>query len=207
MELRRRSVLMMTAPAVGAFLVGALFAGGMYPNTTDKFSEGLAATGYVTISVVRDGNEIYHFEDHNQITEGGIDFIIDQISGTPSATESAQWIGLTTTNITPDDDDTSLDSEITSGGLERAQGTLTYTSGANDDITEYEISATFTASGTHTAVQGAGLFTADVTGTPGAGGDDGTMVAINEFSSVNLAADDELTITWTIDLGVTGLDA
>jgi hypothetical protein len=190
---------MMSAPAVGAFLLGAILLGGIISNTTDKLGEGLGATGYVVVSVVRDGNEIYHYEDHNQITEAGIDFIVDQVSGTPSNTESAQYIGLTTTAITPDDDDTSLSGEITTNGLQRAQGTLTYTSGTDDNGASFTVSRTFTASGSFTGVQGAGLFTDATVGSD-------TMVAVNTFSSVNLASGDQLTITWTIDLGVTGLD-
>jgi hypothetical protein len=205
MELRKSSILMMSAPAVGAFLLSAVLFGGIVSNTTDKFSESLGTTGYVVISVVRDGNEIYHFEDHNAITEEGVDFIIDQISGTPSNTVSAQYIGLTTTDITPDDDLAStgdLPGEITTNGLERAQGTVggyTFTPNNNDDDDNYTVSVTFTATNTHTAVQGAGLFTDDTVGSD-------TLVAINEFSSVNLANGDQLTITWTIDLGA-GLDA
>jgi hypothetical protein len=206
MEWNKRSVLMMSAPAVAAFLIGAILPVGAFLNTTDQFSEQLAPTGYVTVSQVRNGVEIFHYEDHNAITETGVDFIIQQVSGTPSDTESAQWIALTTTDITPDDDLSSLAGEITSGGLDRTQGTLSYTPTAADDDDNYTVSVTFTATGSHSAVQGAGLFTLDVTGTPGAGDDDGTMVAVNEFSSVNLANGDQLTITWTVDLGA-GLDA
>ncbi|HEU4605154.1 MAG TPA: hypothetical protein VFS46_02830 [Nitrososphaera sp.] len=202
MEIRKNSVLMLSAPAVAAVLMGAMLVGGMLPNTTDKFSEGLAATGYVTISVVRDGNEIYHYEDHNQITETGIDFIVQQIAGSPSATATAQWIALSdvsTGTTAIDDDDATLTGELdNTNGLGRSQGALAYTSGTDDNNAEFTISETFTATNAgDTNVQRAGLFTAS-TG--------GTMVAENSFSSVNLAAGDQLTITWTIDLGVTGLD-
>jgi hypothetical protein len=196
METRKRSVLMMGAPAVVAFLIGAIVTGGPLLNTDNQFSEALKPTGYVTISVVRDGNEIYHYEDHNAITEAGVDFIADQISDSPG-TAPAQFIGLTTTDITPDDDDTSLSGEITNGGLERAAGTFGGISfGVADNDDNYTISRTFIANTTHTAVQGAGLFTDATVGSD-------TMVAINEFSSVNLANGDQLTITWTIDLGLT----
>jgi hypothetical protein len=197
MELRKRSVLMMGGPAVMAFLLGAILTGEPLLNTDNQFSEALRPTGYVTVSVVREGNEIYHYEDHNAITEAGVDFIADQISDSPSSSVSAQFIGLTTTDITPDDDDTSLSGEITSGGLERAAGTFGGLSvGVADNDDNYTITKTFTASATHTAVQGAGLFTDATVGSD-------TMVAINEFSSVNLASGDQLTITWTIDLGLT----
>jgi hypothetical protein len=196
MEMQNHSVLMLSAPAIAAVLVGVMLAGGMVPNTTDKFSEGFQATGYVTVSQVRNGVEIFHYEDHNAITETGIDFIVDQISDSAAATP-AQFIGLTSTDITPDDDDTTLSGEIDTGGqLDRKAGTFGgYTYGATDDDDNYTISATFNSDGTYNNVQGAGMFT-DVT--PGAD----TMVAINEFAPVNLANGDTLTITWTIDLGL-----
>ena len=202
MEIRKRSVLMMAGPAIAAFLLGALVTSGPLLNSTNQFSEALKTTGYVTISVARDGQEIYHYEDHNEITEGGVDFIVDQISDSPSATAIAKYIALSTTassggNLV-DDDNTSLVGEITTGGLQRALGTFGgYTYGVDDNDDNYTISATFTASGTHTGVQRAGLFTASSAG---------TMVAENTFSSVNLASGDQLTITWTIDLGLTNLD-
>jgi hypothetical protein len=188
---------MMSAPAVAAFLIGAILPVGAFLNTTDQFSEQLAPTGYVTVSQVRNGVEIFHFEDHNAITETGVDFIVDQLSDSPG-TAPAQFIGLTSTDITPDDDNTSLAGEIdTAGGLDRKAGTFGgYTATTTDNDDNYTITATFTADTTYNAVQGAGLFT-DVT--PGSD----TMVAINEFSSVNLANGDQLTITWTIDLGLT----
>jgi hypothetical protein len=196
---------MMAAPAVVAFLLGAILTSGPLLNTTNKFGEQLKPTGYVTVSLVRDGNEIYHYEDHNAMTEEGVDFIIDQISDTPSATSIAKYIGLTSTDITPDDDLAvagTLTGEITTGGLARAAGTFggyTFGGNNNDNDDDYTVSVTFTASASHTAVQGAGLFTDATVGSD-------TLVAINEFSSVNLASGDQLTITWTIDLGA-GLDA
>lgn len=198
MEMRKRSFLMMAGPTLVAFLLGAILTSGPLLNTTNQFSEGLKPTGYVTVSLVRDGNEIYHYEDHNAITEAGVDYIVEWISDTPDdTTQRAVFIGLTSTDITPDDDDTSLTGEITTGGLGRATGTFGgYTYGATDNDDNYTISATFTASASHTAVQGAGLFTDGTVG-----GD--TMVAVNEFSSVNLSSGDQLTITWTIDLGLT----
>jgi hypothetical protein len=201
MELRKRSVLMMAGPSVVAFLIGAILTSGPLLNTTNQFSEAMGATGYVTVSIVRDGNEIYHYEDHNVITETGVDFIVDQISDSPSATPVARYIALSTTgtsgggSVAVDDDNTSLAGEITTGGLERALGTFGgYTAATADNDDSYTVSATFTAGATHTAVQRAGLFTASSAG---------TMVAENTFSSVNLASGDQLTITWTIDLGLT----
>jgi hypothetical protein len=197
---------MLAGPAVAAFLLGALLTSGPLLNTTNQFSEALQPTGYVTISVVRDGNEIYHYEDHNLITNAGRNFIAAELGGT-GTTNEATFIGLSTNSKATALTDTCISTtdggttsaEITSGGLARAAGAYAHTT----DTDNWTISNTFVASASHTAVQRAGLFTAAVGGADTcAGGDDGTMVAGNSFSSVNLANGDQLTITWTIDLGL-----
>ncbi|HEV8404791.1 MAG TPA: hypothetical protein VGQ13_02680, partial [Nitrososphaera sp.] len=79
--------------------------------------------------------------------------------------------------------------EITTFGLQRALGAYSHTVGTDN----WTISKTFTATGSLTAVQKAGLFTAN---------SGPIMMAENTFASVNLANGDQLTITWTIDLGL-----
>ena len=193
--MEKKSVLMGAVPgvALAIFLVLAVPGSALVSNsTTDNFP----VHGYVTVSVLRDGNEIYHHEDHNLITDAGKDFIRGQIGATSGiGTNGANYIALTTNSDAPDEGDTALASEITSGGLSRSQGAY-----AEVSTDQFTITETFTATATHTAVQKAGLFTAAVTGTPGAGGDDGIMMAENTFTSVSLANNDQLTITWTITL-------
>ena len=190
MNTNKRGILMMSAPAVAAVLMAAMLVGATIPNATDKFSESLGATGYVVISVVRDGNEIYHYEDHNLITNAGRNFIAQELGDSANAgTAAAEYIAVSTNVDAPAATDTTLTGEIASGGLERAQGTFAHVA----DTDSWTISNTFTASAGHTAVQKAGLFTA---------ASSGTMMAENTFSSVNLASGDQLTITWTIDLGL-----
>ncbi len=190
MEIRKRSVLMLTTPAFAALLFGALLLGGTLPNATDKFSETMKPTGYVTVSVVRDGNEIYHNEEHNLITNAGMDFIAVQLGETSGlGTNGANYIALSTDATAPAATDTTLTGEASTNGLARAQGAYAHTAGTDN----WTISKTFTATGSFTAVQKAGLFTAN---------SGGTMMAENTFASVNLANGDQLTITWTIDLGL-----
>ena len=190
MEIRNRSVLAMTAPAFAAILVGSLLLGGTFPNTTDKFGETMKPTGYVTVSVVRDGSEIYHNEQHNLITSAGMDFIAVQLGQTSGlGTNGANYIALSSDGTAPSAADTTLAGEIATNGLTRAQGAYAHTAGTDN----WTISKTFTATGSFTSVQKAGLFTASSSG---------TMMAENTFASVNLANGDQLTITWTIDLGL-----
>lgn len=159
---------------------------------TQVTTDSIGPHGYVTVSVVREGQEIYRHEDHNDITVDGFDFIAQQISSTSISTAGANYIALTETDITPatlaGSAGAVLTDEIADGnGLNRAQGTYAHT----EDTTSFTISNTFEADANYTDVQGAGLFTA-------ASG--GTMVAVNEFTPVSLADGDQLTITWTITL-------
>lgn len=184
--MEKKNVLMGAVPgvALAVLMVFAIPGAAIVSNvTTDSFP----VHGYVTVSVLRGGQEIYHHEDHNLITNAGKDFISAQLGSTSAASNGANYIALSTNTAAPAATDTTLTGEITSGGLERSQGTYAHTNGQST----FTVSKTFTASATHTAVQKAGLFTA-ATG--------GTMMAENTFTSVSLASGDQLTITWTITL-------
>lgn len=196
MEKTNRSIMLAAPAAVVAFML-AFAVPGTALLGTQSTTDSVGPHGYVTVSVIRDGQEVYHHEDHNLITNAGKDFISAQIGSTSPGGNGANFIALSTTAVTPAAGDTALAGEITTGGLSRGTaGTYAHTNGQST----FTVSKTFTASATHTNVQSAGLFTAAVTGTPGAGGDDGTMMAENTFTSVTLQNNDQLTITWTITL-------
>jgi hypothetical protein len=169
------AVLLVTA-VPGSALVGSQV-------TTDS----LSPHGYVTVSVTRDGQEIYKHEDHNLITNAGKDFISAQLGSTSAATNGANYIALSSNTAAPAVTDTTLTGEITTDGLERAQGTYAHETGTST----FTVTRTFTASDAHADVQKAGLFTA---------ASSGTMMAENTFTAVSLASGDQLTITWTITL-------
>jgi hypothetical protein len=177
------AVLLVTA-VPGSALVGSQV-------TTD----GLSPHGYVTVSVTRDGQEIYKHEDHNVITTAGLDFIRGQIGSTSAATNGANYIALSTNAEGASAAHTVLAGEITTGGLERSQGAY-----AEVSTNQFTITKTFAATAGHSNVQLAGLFTGPVVGTPGENDDDGIMMAENIFTAVTLANGDQLTITWTITL-------
>ncbi|AIC14278.1 phage tail fiber protein [Nitrososphaera viennensis] len=184
-----KSLLMGAVPGIAlAALMVFVIPSSALVGAQNVTTDGLTPHGYVVVSVTRDGQEIYHSEDHNLITNAGKDFIAQQIgASTGLASEGAHYIALTTDGTAPAATDTTLASEITSGGLARASGTYAHTSGTNT----FTVSNTFTASATHTNVQKAGLFTAS---------SGGTMMAENTFTAVSLASGDQLTITWTITL-------
>jgi hypothetical protein len=187
MEKFDRGIIMIAAPAAIAALVLGLFAPGTALLGTQATTDSVGPHGYVVVTVTRDGNEIYRHEEHNLITNAGKDFISAQIGSTAPGSNGANYIALTTTSLNLAASDTTLAGEITSGGLARAQGTYAHTNGQNT----FTVTKTFTASQAFTNVQGAGLFTASSTG---------TMMAENTFTSVSLANNDQLTITWTITL-------
>lgn len=127
-------------------------------------------------------------EVHNLLTDDGRDFLHQQgYETTGLGTNGANYIALTSDTGTPAVTDTTLASEITTGGLARAQGTVAHTTGATTTTIQY----TFTATATHSAVQKSGLFTAASAG---------IMVHEASFMSVNLQSNDQLQITWTITL-------
>jgi hypothetical protein len=182
-----KSLLMGTVPgvALAVFLVFAVPGSALVGSQVTTDSVG--AHGYVTVSVMRDGQEIYHHEDHNLITDAGKDSISAQIGSTSPGANGANYIALSSSTATPAAGDTTLASEITTGGLARSQGDYAHTNGEDT----FTVTETFTASASHTDVRLAGLFTAS---------SGGTMMAENTFTSVSLANGDQLTITWTITL-------
>jgi hypothetical protein len=173
------------AMVLGVLVSTAAFTSGFYAGTS--VSDGFKVTGWVTIEVVRNGEVIFHEENHNLITTAGKDFISAQLGSTSPGTNGANYIALTTDATAPAAGDTTLTGEITTGGLARAIGTYSHTAGTNT----YQVQKQFTASASFTAVQKAGLFTAVTVG---------TMMAENTFSSVNLISGDQITITWTITI-------
>lgn len=127
-------------------------------------------------------------EIHNLLTDAGRDFLhLNGYETTGLGTNGGNYVALTDNSDAPADGDTTLASEITTGGLGRSQGGVAHTPGENTST----VSKTFTATAAHTAVQKSGLFTASTAG---------TLVHEAVFSSVNLQNNDQLAVTWTITL-------
>lgn len=154
--------------------------------------DGMNIHGYVTIikNAGTDTEEIICKDKHNLLTNSGRDWMHTQVyTNTAAGDRGAGYIALTTDTATPAATDTTLTSEITTGGLERADATTkTHSSGTNSTTLQH----TFTSSATHTAVIKAALFNA---------ASSGTMAHINTFTSVTLQSADTLQVTWTLTLG------
>jgi len=137
----------------------------------------------------RPDEEVLCWKKRNLLTNGGRDKAHNQIyTNTSAGARGAGFIAVTTDSTAPADADTTLTSEITTGGLARADAsTKTHTSNTNTTT----ISHTFTASATHTNVQKAALFDASSSG---------TMYHENTFTATTLQSSDTLTVTWTLTL-------
>ena len=157
-----------------------------------SMEDSMNIKGYVTVikNAGMDNEEIICMNKPNLLTNAGRDWMHAQVyTNTAAGERAAGYIALTTDTTSPAAGDTTLTSEITTGGLERADASAkTHSSGTNSTV----IQNTFTASATHTAVVKAALFNAASAG---------TMAHENTFTSVTLQSSDTLQVTWTVTLG------
>ena len=124
-------------------------------------------------------------ETHNLLTNIGKEFIEDQL--TNPSTNTTKYISLSTGATDCSESATVLANEITTAGLARAEGTVTDSGTGN-----FTVEKTFIATGSVSDVQVAGLHWYS-------SGDDNLFACAN-FTAVNLEANDELTIKWTVSI-------
>ena len=148
--------------------------------------------GYVTVikNAGKPDEQVLCKDKHNLLTTDGRDFFHAQVyTNTSAGTRAANFIALTTDSSGADAGDTTLPSEITTGGLARGLAdTITH----NNDSNVTTLVKTFTATATHTAVQMSGTFNA----ASGA-----TLAHEATFTAVTLVSSDTLQVTWTLTLG------
>ena len=127
----------------------------------------------------------------NLLTDNGRDYAIAQCyTNTSAGGVGMNFIALTVNTAAASASSTLLTGEITTNGLERALATtISHSSGTNSTT----LAKTFTASGTHTAVQMSGTFNQLAVG--------GTIGHEAIFTPVTLASSDTLSVTWTLTLG------
>jgi len=140
-----------------------------------------------------DGTVFYDNEIHNLRTTGGADWQASAMGNTSAPPATVNYIALTNDSTAPAAGDCAagsstctLASEITTNGCARAQGTYAHTNAT----ATWTVSHTWTATASQ-SVQKAGMFNASSSG---------TMVFEAQFTQVNLANTDTLTITWTISI-------
>ena len=148
--------------------------------------------GFVTMikNEGRADEQILCKDKPNLLTDDGRDYAIAQFyTNTSAGGVGENFIALTSDSTGADAGDTTLPGEISTGGLGRAIATtITHT----DDTNTTTLVKTFTASGTHTAVQMSGTFNAA----------SGAILAHEAvFTAVTLVSSDTLQVTWTLTLG------
>ena len=133
-------------------------------------------------------------EAWNLITNAGRVQLHTQSYGTTGLLSNGfNWIALSNDATAPAAGDTTLASELTGSGLDRAQGTVTLPTGSGNQTT---IAKTFTyTGGSSQGIQKTALFT--VAGPPPAG----VMNHEISFTQRTLVTSDTLTLTFTITLG------
>ena len=142
--------------------------------------DGLKATGTLDI-VVRgpDGNIKDEKKVENLIVDTGLDYIASRMSGTSESVMSHMAVGTGSTAAAAAD---------TALGTELNRQSLTSTTVTDNAIAYVGSYAAGTATGSLTE---AGIFNASSAG---------TMLCRTVFGTVTKAADDSMTITWTISV-------
>jgi hypothetical protein len=196
--------------ALGAFTIGAAGTA-TASSATSLTTSGLTASalvGQIIVAQPSSGNMVFGVCTANTTTVITVDqwYTAAGATGgsTPSSTSNwiavcgnapAQFMGLSSSNTAPAATDTTLGSEITTGGggLVRAAATYAHTTGA----TTYTLTKTFTANGSDTlpvTVYKIGIFDA---ATNAAGGTMLFETSLNASATLS-ASGDQLTVTDTV---------
>lgn len=155
-----------------------------------KMSDDVQPQGRITLTHRdSDGNikNVKHIK--NVVTDSGKAGVAKRIAETETTTPY-DWIAIGTDSTSASSSDTSLGSEITSGGGSRTQDgtTTTETTSVTDDTAVVDVTFDFTSS---FGVEESGLFDAS---------SGGTMLARQTFSTINVSNGDSLTVTWKIQV-------
>jgi hypothetical protein len=148
---------------------------------------GADPAGHVSVKAYRDGELFYEFDDHNLITTIGSTHIRDFMGWNNQSNIASIHLSLSNDGA-PQTSWTQLPGEITISGLTRQTGAQLAV-----NATAYSVSYTWTAS--------AGA-TVDCTGLhwSAAGDSNNNLLAAAQISSVSLQANDQLQVTWTVNI-------
>jgi hypothetical protein len=168
-----------------------VFAIGVYVGREQPSFEAASGSdpaGHVSVKVWREGEIVYEYDTHNLITTIGSTQIRDFLGWTNHTNQPCSYLSLSN-DATPLTSWTRLTNEIDVGvGLERASGTATVV-----NATAYQVTYTWTATGAQ-SVQCTGLHW-DSTGMSF-----DNLLAAASISSVSLQNNDQLQVTWTVNI-------
>lgn len=140
--------------------------------------ENLKARGDLVIELTRESGEVETFEFRNLVVDTGLNYIVSRMKDTSAGAMSHMALGSGTAS--PVAGDTALGSQL---GSRAALSTTT----VSDNTITY--TAAFGAGVATGAVTEAGIFNAASAG---------TMLCRTVFAVVNKAANDTITVTWTV---------
>lgn len=146
-----------------------------------KFSGSVSLHGQLHILVKDEKNNIKHdLTVPNLVVDAGLAFIASRMAGTSSSVMSHMAVGSSSTAASSGQTDlvSILGSRVSLTSGTASTNTMTYI-------------ATFSAGVSTGAITEAGVFNASSSG---------TMLCRSVFSTINKAAGDSMTITWTITL-------
>lgn len=147
--------------------------------------------GHVQVSVLRADTGIRTIvaDKDNLITNGGVNFIRDKLTGVDANNTNRTWaISLSSSGVTPLTTWTQIDSELTTNGFARNSTGYYQTNGTG----AYNISATWTATGTQNNIELTGLQWNN------ASNSNGNLFAALQFTNQSLLVNDILQINWSI---------
>ncbi len=149
------------------------------------YLEQIGLRGYVEIAHIRNGEVIDRREGPNLITDAGRAGVAGLINGV--ITDFFDYIAIGTGATAAAAGDTTLQTEITTGGGARALATLSrVTTTVTNDTAQAVLTFNFTSS---FAVTEAGFLSASSAG---------TLLSRQVFSAVNVVNGDSLQVTWKI---------
>jgi hypothetical protein len=204
--------------AIGLVAIGGLFGSTIFgiTGTKSNMETSTAATGLITGHVVTtltdsDGNVVAYRQSDNIIVNNGENCVAKLLfqgstgaAGTNvctgSNTTGFRFIAIGTGTGAAAADNVGLGAARTDGTLAPKAATVTWTNSTGSGTTQATValSTTFTNdSGGTVAIAESGLFNSTSVNTGG-------MFARQQFSAVNMNNNDQLTVTWTVNIGGTG---
>ena len=148
---------------------------------------GADPVGHVSVKALRDGVIFYEYDDHNLITTIGSKHVRNFLGFANQTNAAIENIALSN-DAAPAASWTKLPGEITTLALDRAAGTA-----STVNATAFQVTYTWTASGAQ-SIQCTGLHWSVVDDS------DNNLFAAASISSVSLQANDQLQVTWTVNI-------
>jgi hypothetical protein len=148
---------------------------------------GADPSGHVSVKAFRDGAVFYEYDEHNLITTIGSKHIRNLLGWANQTNVACVNIALSN-DAAPAASWTKLPGEITTLSLDRATGSESVV-----NATAFQVTYTWTAGGTQ-PIQCTGLHWSAT------GDSDGNLFAAASISSVSLQDQDQLQVTWTVNI-------